>query len=51
MIWNKEEVPEERKIPSLYQSIKGDKTDCSNYRGISLLQLLTKFYPTPCYQG
>ena len=37
-IWNKEELPEEWKesiILSTYK--KGDKTDCSNYRGLSLL--------------
>ena len=37
-IWNKEELPEEWKesiIVPLYK--KGDKTDCSYYRGISLL--------------
>ena len=37
-IWNKEELPEEWKesiIVSVYK--KGDKTDCSNNRGISLL--------------
>ena len=37
-VWNKEELPEEWKesitVP-FYK--KGDKTDCSNYRGISLL--------------
>jgi len=38
-IWNKEELPEECKestIVPIYK--KGDKTDCNNYRGISLLQ-------------
>jgi len=37
-IWNKEELPEEWKeliIVPLY--MKGNKTDCSNYRGISFL--------------
>jgi hypothetical protein len=37
-IWNKEELPEEWKesvIVSTYK--KGDKRDCSNYRGIPLL--------------
>jgi hypothetical protein len=36
--WNKEEFPEEWKesiIVPIY--LKGDKTDCSNYKGISLL--------------
>jgi hypothetical protein len=37
-IWNKEELPEEWKesiMLPIYK--KGDKTDCSNYRGVSLL--------------
>jgi hypothetical protein len=36
-IWNKEELPEQWKesiIVPIYK--KGDETDCSNYRGISL---------------
>jgi hypothetical protein len=37
-IWNKEELPDQWKesiVVPVYK--KGDKTDCSNYRGISLL--------------
>jgi len=42
-IWNKKELPEEWKesitVP-IYK--KGDKTDCSNYRGISILSTTYK---------
>ena len=46
------ESPEEWKesiVIPIYK--KGDKTDCINYRGISVCQLHTKFYPTSCCQG
>jgi hypothetical protein len=37
-VWNKEELPDQWKV-SIIVPIhkKGDKTDCNNYRGISLL--------------
>jgi len=51
-VWNKEELPEEWKESIIVPNYKkGDKTDCSNYRGISFCQLRTKFYPTSCSQG
>ena len=42
-IWNKEELPEEWKesiVVPVYR--KGDKTDCSNYKGISILSATYK---------
>jgi hypothetical protein len=43
LIWNKEELPEEWKgliIVPIYKN--GDKTDCGNYSGISLLSTTYK---------
>ena len=51
-IWNKEELSEEWKeliIVPIHK--KDDKTDFNNYRGISLWQLCTKYYPTSFSQG
>ena len=51
-IWNEEELAEEWKksiILRIYK--KGDKTDCNNYRSISLCQMRTNFYPKFCCQG
>jgi len=51
-IRNKEELPEEWKESIIVPiNKKGATTDCSNYRGISLCQLRTKFYPTSCCPG
>jgi len=51
-IWNKEELPEEWKesiIVPIHK--KGDKRDCNNYWGISLLPSTYKLFPTFCSQG
>jgi hypothetical protein len=51
-IWNKEELPQEWKesiIVPIYK--KGDKTDCNNYQGISLLPTAYKVYPTFFWLG
>ena len=51
-IWNKEELPGEWKESIIVPIHKnGDKTDCNNYRGISLLPTTYKIFPTPCSQG
>jgi hypothetical protein len=42
-IWNKEELPDQRKVSIILPAIKqGNKTDCSNYRGMSLLSTAYK---------
>ena len=51
-VGKKEDLQEEWKesiIVRIYQ--KSDKSGCSNYRGISICQLRTKFHPTFCYQN
>jgi hypothetical protein len=47
-IWNKEELPDHWKnyiIVLVYK--KGDKTDCSNYRGISVINFIQNFIQYP----
>jgi len=42
-IWNKEEMPEEwTELIIVPVCMKGDKTDCSNYRGVSLMPTMYK---------
>jgi hypothetical protein len=41
-IWNKEELPDQWKESIVPVYKKGDKTDCSNYRGLSLLSTTYK---------
>ena len=52
VIWNKEELPGEWKEWTIVPiQKKGDKTDCNNYRGISLLPTTHKVCPTSGFQG
>jgi hypothetical protein len=47
LIWNKDEFPHQLKesvVVPIHK--KGDKTDCSNYRGMSLLSTSHKIYHT-----
>jgi hypothetical protein len=47
-VWNKEQLPKEWKESIIVLVYKmGDKTDCSNYSGVSLCQLCRKFYSKP----
>jgi hypothetical protein len=41
--WNKEELPDQWKESIIPVHKKGDKTECSNYHGISLLSISHKF--------
>ena len=42
-VWNKEELPKQwKELIIVPFDKKGDKTDCSNYRGISLLSTIYK---------
>ena len=46
VIWNKKELPEEWKESVIVPTHKkGDKTECNNYRGISLLPATYKILP------
>jgi hypothetical protein len=44
LIWNKEELPHQWKDPAVLPIHKrGDKTDCSNYRGILFVNFIQNF--------
>jgi hypothetical protein len=50
-IWYKEKLPEEWKESIIVPiHTKGDKPNCSNYRGISHFSTTYKFYPTSSCQ-
>jgi len=42
-IWNNEELQQWKELIIVPGHKKGDETDCSNYRGVSIYQLHTKF--------
>jgi hypothetical protein len=51
LIWNKEELPGQwKELIVVHIHKKGDKTDCNNYQGISLLsvsyKILSNTFPT-----
>jgi hypothetical protein len=51
-IWIKEELPQNwKKFIIIPDYGKGNKLDCSNYQGVSLLSISYRFYPLPFSQG
>jgi hypothetical protein len=51
-IWNKEELPDQWKESIIVPIHKtGDKTDCNNYRGISLLSTSYKILSNSFFHG
>jgi hypothetical protein len=51
-IWNREELPQHWKKSIIVPDYrKGNKLDCSNYRGISLISISYTFYPLCFCQG
>jgi hypothetical protein len=50
--WTKQELPQQWKESIIVPIYKmGDKNECSNNRGIPLLQLYMKFFPIFLSQG